>query len=129
MTLRRTWAPALALLVLAACSSSGSGTPSSASGSQSAAACSQDAAPEIHQVVVGTNGFGMPCGRVAKGTDVFFLNDTDRQVEVTLSGSGSEDFDAQLPQRGSTYAHAFAAAGTYVVTANPQSSVTIYVTG
>jgi len=117
-------------LALAACTSSGGRAPvSSSSASTGATPCTLESAADVHQFVVGSNGFNVTCARVTKGVDVLFVNDTGLPTEVTLARGGAEDFVAQLPNEGSTYAHAFNSPGTYVVAAKPAGSLTLLVVG
>ena len=115
-------------LALAACTSSGGGSPASSSSTTSGPkTCSVDSAADVHQFVLSGSGFTVTCARVTKGTDVFFVNDTGQPAEVTLARGDAEDFDAQLPNEGSTFTHAFNALGTYVVNAKPTGSLTLFV--
>jgi len=78
--------------------------------------------------VVNSSGFSVNCGRTKRGTDVLFINDVDTQVEVSLTKSGPDDFNAQLPNKGSTYAHRFETPGTFVVLSKPSSELTLFIT-
>ncbi len=117
------------LLPLGACSSDkDNGAGSTTSVRASLAPCSQESARETTQFILKKDGFSVTCARVKKGTDVSFINGTDEPVEVSLSNSGEDDFNAELPNNGSTYPHRFDVAGTYRLTSKPDRTLTLFVT-
>ena len=123
---------ALVLLVLvsfAACSGSkGRGNSSTTSGPRGRPACSKESAKESSQFIVEKDGFSVTCAKVTKGTDISFINGMDAPAQVSLSHSPADDFVADLPNNGSTYAHRFDTPGTFIVASNPDSMLTLFVT-
>ena len=119
-----------ALIALAACSSNAtSGTKSSTVASPTAPKCSIETAKETREFEVARLGFTVTCAKVAKGAEVFFINGGDKLAKVSLTKSGADDFNAELPNKTSTYTHTFKSAGTYLVSSTADSTLTLFVTG
>jgi plastocyanin len=81
----------------------------------SSGGCIEKSAREISQDFITNSKFDVDCAKVKVGTPFYFVNNDDTTHTVTTDAADPEQFDAELPQKSSTYSHSFEKAGTYKV--------------
>lgn len=94
---------------------SGCGSSESSTASGTSTNCSAKNARSITQNFVTNSKFDVECGKVAVNVAFYFVNNDETEHTVTTGAGAPEAFDADLPQKTSTYAHTFSKPGTYVI--------------
>lgn len=78
-------------------------------------ACTADNARSVTQSFITDSKFDVDCVKVAAGTPFYFVNN-DATAHTVTSTNEADAFDAELPQKDSTYTHTFTTPGTYEIT-------------
>jgi plastocyanin len=83
--------------------------------------CAETGARRVTAVSI-TGDTGVPavvfepaCARVARGSELSFVNEDKVQHNVSTVAGMPASFSADLPKKGSTYARAFDVAGAYAI--------------
>ena len=93
-----------------------SGCGSSDSDDNAAGACTSKNARVLTQNFITTSKFDVDCASAKTGVPFYFVNNDDTTHTVTADATSPEAFDAELPQKSSTYSHTFTKPGTYKIT-------------
>jgi plastocyanin len=94
-----------------------------------AGSCTSKNARAITQDFITNSKFDVDCATVKVGTPFYFVNNDDTTHTVTTDATDPEQFDAELPQKSSTYSHAFTKAGTYKISCKRHNeTMTVIVT-
>lgn len=136
MTVSRTVAAALiAGSLTAACTSSGGGNTTSGAPSGTAAStgttatCTVAAAKTARQTLISKSGFSPSCVKIKAKAKFFFVNSERKHHSATTRKGSPVSFDADLPNKNSTYAQVFRKKGTYVITdKTTKKTMTLFVT-